>query len=337
MYKTVTTHTTNRLELARQPGYGSDSTETIRPVFSPSQDVPNQFVYNLPVELGRGRVTVDAFSSGLCLMHMDLKSTRPITFVDEHDNYVFGIGFRLDGYSECRIPTQRQSFSIDKGKSGQFSSPGSIIAEEDIGITHKVETRILFDEKTLLDLADEDEEPFLSFLKPFKEQAPDVVLDKILPEMKRVLYQIITCPYNGRTRSLFLEGKTMELLAHKLEQAGAKEESLPKQPCINKTDVERIHHAAEILVCDPVNPPDLTDLAAKTGMSRSKFYQKFKLVFGHSPMDHLRSHRLQAARQLLQKGGYNVAEAAFAVGFNNPSYFAKVFAAEFGISPHQVI
>ena len=127
----------------------------------------------------------------------------------------------------------------------------------------------------------------------------------------------------------------MELLALKLDQINSL--TICNQTSRTSANTERIYYAAELLVRDPVNPPDINEIAGKIGMSRSKFYRCFKMVFGHSPMDHLRSHRLQTARQLLWQGGYNVSEAAFAVGFNNLSYFSKAFFAQFGIPPHQVL
>ena len=127
----------------------------------------------------------------------------------------------------------------------------------------------------------------------------------------------------------------MELLALKLEQINPR--ITCNQPSMKSANTERIYYAAELLVRDPVNPPDLTEIAGKIGMSRSKFYRDFKMIFGHSPMDHLRSHRLQTASQLLRRGEYSVSEIAFAVGFNNLSYFSRAFFAQFGVLPHQAL
>ncbi len=129
----------------------------------------------------------------------------------------------------------------------------------------------------------------------------------------------------------------MEIFAYKLEELRGKGKGLPRQPRISASDIERIHYAAELLVRDPINPPDLTNLAGQIGMSRSKFYSHFRKVFKHSPMEHLRSHRMQVAKQLLQQGKHNITEVAFAVGFNSLSYFTRTFTTEFGHSPRQII
>ncbi|WP_321415034.1 helix-turn-helix transcriptional regulator [uncultured Desulfobacter sp.] len=125
-------------------------------------------------------------------------------------------------------------------------------------------------------------------------------------------------------------------MAYKLEQIRYKTRSVLRQYRLSPYDIELIHHAAGNLLQDPVNPPDITTLAATSGMSRSKFYRCFKQIFGHSPLDHLRSHRLHLAKHFLIRGRHNVTEAAYAVGYNNVSHFTKIFTAQFGVLPHKV-
>ena len=311
--------------------------EIIRPADSISQNEPTQLIYSLPKRLGSGNMRVDKFSSGLELSYTDLKPTRPIAIAGETTHEYFGVGFNLIGYYESRLSTHRQAFTFKPALSAHYICPTPVIMEEDIGGTHNVRLRIFFDRKTLLDFANEDEEPFLPFLNGLQRQVCVTGQGKIEREMKCALNQIISCPYIGKTRTLFLEGKAMELLARKLEQIRIKGKTPLREPRINKPDIERIHYAAELLVRDPINPPDITDLAEKIGMGKSKFYQNFKVIFGHPPMEYIRSHRLQVAKQLLRQGTHNVTEASFAVGFNNLSYFIRAFNAEFGVTPNRVI
>jgi len=316
--------------------YIQDGMERIHLTFSQSQDAPGQFIYTLPEGFGSGGVRVDCFSSGLNLFYMDLSPARPVAIAGEQPAGYCGISFNLTGRSRIRSSKYWHSFMSNSGFSSHYINSDPFIVEEEVGGTRKVKVAVIFDIKTLLDLADEDEESFLPLLKGLGSQIFATAQEKINTEMRRTLNQMVACPYKGKIRRLFLEGKMMEVFALKLEQMRATGKSIPRQPCINKIDTERIYFAAQLLVRDPVNPPDLTALAGKIGMSRSKFYHNFKLVFGHSPMAHLRRHRLQTARQLLKQGRHNVAEAAFAVGYNNPSNFAKIFVARFGVFPHEV-
>ncbi len=79
------------------------------------------------------------------------------------------------------------------------------------------------------------------------------------------------------------------------------------------------------------------DLSHELGMSRVHLYKKLLALTGKSPLEFIRSLRLQRAAQLLSGSQLTVAEVAYQVGFNNPKYFAKYFKEEFGILPSAYI
>jgi len=74
-------------------------------------------------------------------------------------------------------------------------------------------------------------------------------------------------------------------------------------------------------------------IGAELGLSRVQLYRKMKALTGQSPVELLRTARLQKGRQLLQTSGKTISEIAYEVGFTAPSYFTKCFKDEFGISP----
>ena len=76
------------------------------------------------------------------------------------------------------------------------------------------------------------------------------------------------------------------------------------------------------------------ELCQNVGYSRPQLYRKIKSITGLSAIQFLRSIRLKRAAQLLSSGsGMSVSEVMYAVGFNNISYFSKIFSAEFGVLP----
>lgn len=77
----------------------------------------------------------------------------------------------------------------------------------------------------------------------------------------------------------------------------------------------------------------LPQLCQKIGMSRSQLFRKMKALTDIAPSDLIRKHRLNKARILLQSGATNVSEAAWQVGFKDPSYFSKLYQEEFGEVP----
>lgn len=74
-------------------------------------------------------------------------------------------------------------------------------------------------------------------------------------------------------------------------------------------------------------------IGAELGLSRVQLYRKVKALTGQSPVELLRTARLQKGRELLKTTDKNVSEVAYEVGFTAPSYFTKCFKDEFGISP----
>ena len=78
------------------------------------------------------------------------------------------------------------------------------------------------------------------------------------------------------------------------------------------------------------------DLAQKAGLSRSTLHRKLKKLTGQSAIDRIIETRLKQAKGLLEHDVATVSEIAYRVGFNDPSYFNKVFKKHFHISPGNV-
>ena len=77
------------------------------------------------------------------------------------------------------------------------------------------------------------------------------------------------------------------------------------------------------------------DVARSLGISRVQLYRKVKAVLGTSPTDFVQSVRLTKARQLLLDGTLTIAEVAYQLGFNSPSYFSTSFKGRYQISPSE--
>jgi signal transduction histidine kinase/ligand-binding sensor domain-containing protein/AraC-like DNA-binding protein len=69
------------------------------------------------------------------------------------------------------------------------------------------------------------------------------------------------------------------------------------------------------------------------GMSRSVFYKKYKALSDQPINDLVKSFRLAKAKELLLSNSMNISEIAFVTGFNDASYFGKVFREEFKMTP----
>ena len=75
---------------------------------------------------------------------------------------------------------------------------------------------------------------------------------------------------------------------------------------------------------------------ADMNLSRVQLYRKVKSITGSSPVELLRTARLNRGYQLLLTTDKTVSEVAYSVGFTAPSYFAKCFKEEFGHNPTEI-
>ena len=95
--------------------------------------------------------------------------------------------------------------------------------------------------------------------------------------------------------------------------------------------ITRFKEAVEARLDD--SDVSVEDLAADMNLSRVQLYRKVKAITGSSPVELLRTARLNRGYQLLLTTDLSISEVAYQVGFTAPSYFTKCFKEEFGLLP----
>lgn len=81
----------------------------------------------------------------------------------------------------------------------------------------------------------------------------------------------------------------------------------------------------------------IENVAQACGMSPFRFSRAFKDSFDKTFRDYVVDYRLQEACRLLENPNTTVTDVAYAVGFNDPSYFARVFKQRIGTPPSMMI
>jgi len=76
-----------------------------------------------------------------------------------------------------------------------------------------------------------------------------------------------------------------------------------------------------------------TTVAASCGMSSWRFSRAFKAAYGLTFSDFLIRFRINRACQLLRQGSHSATSAGLAVGFEDPSHFARAFRKVLATSP----
>jgi DNA-binding response OmpR family regulator len=79
---------------------------------------------------------------------------------------------------------------------------------------------------------------------------------------------------------------------------------------------------------------NLENLCRMLNMSSSQLDRKIKALTNQSPMQMLRTFRLQKAQALLRKEpGITIKEVCFHTGFKSPAHFSRLYSKEFGAPP----
>ncbi|TVQ12823.1 MAG: AraC family transcriptional regulator [Leptolyngbya sp. DLM2.Bin27] len=151
----------------------------------------------------------------------------------------------------------------------------------------------------------------------------------LTPAMDAALGQILRCPYQGITQTLYLEAKSIELIALFIN---AIQESPPLSAPLSRDDRDRIHHARQIILDSLQTPPSLIDLARQVGLNDRKLKAGFRQVFNTTVFGYLTQQRLEQASHLLAQQ-YSIAAVAAAVGYASPTAFSGAFRRRFGVTP----
>ena len=250
----------------------------------------------------------------------------------------FSFGFCLSGNSISRFGQSNENIAISGGQHGVFycasaedsnSSVSVGVPMRQVGISIEPDRLLYYikDEKHLLPQA-------LRNILENKHHKDFYQIKQITAEMHNALNQILNCPHRGMTRKLFLESRALELIAYQLANIAKPEPSRQQANSIHPKDRRQTEFAHTLLVKNIENPPHLKELAKAVGMSHPKLNRCFRQIFGATVFECLRNERLLRAKEMLERQGITVTEAAYAVGYNSISHFSQAYKKQFGRSPH---
>jgi AraC-like DNA-binding protein len=129
-----------------------------------------------------------------------------------------------------------------------------------------------------------------------------------------------------RARRSQLERKPQAIAA----QLPAETRYRPQAPAAPRLQAAIAHIAKHFL-----RPIPESEVALLCNMSPSRFCREFKSAFNETFGEYLANYRMKQAKRLLANPSMPVADVAVAVGFNDPSYFTRVFRKQEGVSPSE--
>jgi len=104
-----------------------------------------------------------------------------------------------------------------------------------------------------------------------------------------------------------------------------------------ESDDVKFLNTALLYIEDNLHKPQLSveDLSKHMVISRVSLYRKCLRVTGKTPVDFIRSVKLEKAAVLLEKSSKTISEICYMVGFSTPNYFAKAFREKYQLLPSE--
>lgn len=107
-----------------------------------------------------------------------------------------------------------------------------------------------------------------------------------------------------------------------------------KQYLYKKRNLDSVNRVIQYIEGHYQTDISLSELAALLNVNRFYFCRFFKEVTGSTPIEYLNNFRTHQAVSLMrQQPGYTITQVATLVGYNDSSYFARVFKHVMGESP----
>ncbi len=104
-------------------------------------------------------------------------------------------------------------------------------------------------------------------------------------------------------------------------------------PGRDSRSLEKIKHILKYVENHYTEKITIADIAKEAGMSQSHFMKYFRNRMGISFVSYLNEYRLTMASRLLAASDSSILNIASEAGFENLSYFNRLFKKRFGMTP----
>ncbi len=319
-------------------------TEEIRTIFASLFDAMENRVNEISIDSQEspinGRLDVHQVRAGMRLFAMNVEARRDFEVnLDPATSGVF-VSLVLDGSTDFAVqaPAGRQAhWELASGRSviGTFQperSRWTVPAAE----SHRfVELQLSSGRasKLLSEYLDTIPGELPALLAQPQGFPQFLELPLTLP-LRMIARQVLNCPLEGYARRLFMESKTLEILALQLQSLSS---PTPQAPAIrNKQERERLDEARLIIEKELADPPSLMELSRWVGLNDFKLKRGFRELYQTTVFGYVRMLRMEKARSLLEKGDMNVSEVASLTGYTCFSHFSEAFRKQFGVSPRDL-
>ncbi|MDF5708634.1 MAG: AraC family transcriptional regulator [Nostoc sp. S4] len=296
---------------------------------------PDEFICQIPKQLGKGYLQEIELYPDLCfsILNYEYHDDVQIQLADCCHPLQFGVSFTeiitdeyggqlRDGCTLISSGGVRQAMKIEFQKSQPF-----------VHINIEMPPELL---TTFFSTQNGEIPPQLHFLLNGNDRQT-LMYPKVTSAVRGVAQQIISCPYQGMMKRMFLQAKVHELIMLQLSPIFTDRGGVQSPPQLKPSTIARIYHVKDILHSCLENPPSILELAQMVEVSDRTLQRGFQKCFGTSVFNYITDKRMEKAERLLREKNRSVTEVANLVGYSHLGQFAAVFKRKFGITPSECL
>ncbi len=301
----------------------------------------NEICIDIPEEAGTGHIKAIHFSHGVGIMDVDIRLKKEVRFMlNQSLVQPLEIIFNREKSLYHEFSGQEKGHEIKHLESAIFSCNGkygnvlTMKANEPICFFNLEINRKSFEEKieTFLPEMDEDLEALFRDVNGinlfFHKGHYSLAIAQCIEEINE-------SEDTGFTKSVFIEGKCYEILAHHLRQYVDDTSPEDKRTILRQSTVVKIEEAADLIAQNLEQNTSILALAKKVGLNQNTLQNGFQNLFGLSVKEYIQNKRMELARHLMENTELNITEITYRIGINSRSYFSKLFKQRYAMTPKQ--
>ena len=142
------------------------------------------------------------------------------------------------------------------------------------------------------------------------------------------------CNYNDCAKSLYQEGKILELVAAFANEM-MNQNSVAVKGSLSRADSETLLRVRRQIDEGFLEPVTIAELSKQHFMCESKLREIFRKHYGITIYQYMLNRRMEHACELLSAPDAQVKDIAGLVGYSNISHFSDAFRKKFGCTPSE--
>ena len=264
----------------------------------------NEYCLRIPKKIGSGFVKATSFDSGIGVLETDYLLKKELRIeLKKGVIHPLKIMFNRQSAFKHKFTEDAETHTIDRLESVMLSSTPTnnhvfiIPANKPICIFSIEINRKLFEEKIESFLADMDEDLVNLFrdangIKNFYYKG-EYSLD-----IAKFIEEFTECELEGFMKSVFLEGKTYEILIQYLQQYLDDLNTPEKRKILRKATMESIEEAVDIIKNEIESIDSVSAIAKRVGVNPNTLQNGFKHLYKSSVNEFIKKHRIEKAKEL---------------------------------------